>query len=710
MMKTEPKSIMKEGRNCWRNSQAGRIALLVDGAAYFEALVEAVEQAQKTIYIAGWDFDSRISLSRRSGDSVSLGEFLNQTVSHTRDLRVYVLVWDWAMIYVTERQWLPILTLPWKRHPRISFQMDEKHPIGASQHQKVVVIDDAVAFCGGIDLSKNRWDTPEHQPQDPHRKTPEGDEYGPFHDAQIMVDGDAAASLGDLFRDRWRWATGKMLPAQESPHHPPWPSSIEPDLTDASVGISRTLPAYKGREEVREIQQLYQDGIAAAEKLIYIENQYLTAGDIAGLLVERLRQENGPEIVVVLPRNSSGWLEKSTMDAIRNQIVNRLHEVDRHNRLAIVYPAIGNRSVPIYVHAKILVIDNRLMTVGSANLSNRSMGLDSECNLVVESNGGGRIADAIDRMHCRLLAEHLGVSIERLSTTLDETDSLLKTIDSLGGSKRSLMKLEINREPPIDGADVVPERDLLDPEEPVKFDQMMDLFVYTEDEENQTGKRQWVKLIVVLALLLALAASWRWTPLSELIDIERLGGWVNAMKGSLLVPAVVMGIYVVGGMLMIPVTLMVGATGIVFSPLIGTLYALAGCLLSGLTAYAVGAKLGRDTIRKLSGKRTARLSRRLADNGIIAVAIIRNLPVAPFTIVNMIAGASHIKLKDFLVGTAIGMLPGILGVVVFSDRLLNAVRNPGWFNVSIVAVVAVLIGIGSWWINRRLSKKTEKRS
>jgi uncharacterized membrane protein YdjX (TVP38/TMEM64 family) len=353
-------------------------------------------------------------------------------------------------------------------------------------------------------------------------------------------------------------------------------------------------------------------------------------------------------------------------------------------------------------------VDNQLMTLGSANLSNRSMGLDSECNLVVESNGGGRIADAIDRMRRRMLAEHLGVSIDRLSTTLDKTGSLIKTIDSLNGSKRRLMKLEINREPPIDGAEVVPERDLLDPEEPVKFDQMMDRFVYGEDEETQNGKRQWVKLIVVLALLLALAASWRWTPLSEWIDIEKLAGWVYAMKGSLLVPAVVMGIYVVGGLLMIPVTLMVGATGIVFSPVIGTLYALAGCLLSGLTAYAVGAKVGRDTIRKLSGKRSARLSRRLADNGIIAVAIIRNLPVAPFTIVNMMAGASHIKLKDFLVGTAIGMLPGILGVVVFSDRLLNAVRNPNWFDVSIAAGVAVLIGIGSWWINRRLSKRTGK--
>jgi phospholipase D1/2 len=233
----------------------------------------------------------------------------------------------------------------------------------------------------------------------------------------------------------------------------------------------------------------------------------------------------------------------------------------------------------------------------------------------------------------------------------------------------------------------------------------MDCFAYSE-EENHNEKRQWVKLVVALSLLLALAASWRWTPLSEWIDMERLSGWVYAMKGSLLVPVVVMGIYIIGGLLMIPVTLMVGATGIVFSAVIGSFYALAGCLLSALTGYAVGAKLGRNTIRKLSGKRSARFNRRLADNGIIAVALIRNLPVAPFTIVNMMAGASRIKLKDFLIGTAIGMLPGVLGIVVFSDRLLNAVRDPDWFNVSIAAGVAVIIGIGSWWIHRRLSKGT----
>jgi phosphatidylserine/phosphatidylglycerophosphate/cardiolipin synthase-like enzyme/uncharacterized membrane protein YdjX (TVP38/TMEM64 family) len=682
--------------------------LLVDGAAYFEALAETIEQAQESVYIAGWDFDSRLELLRRSGGSASLGELLNRKARRTPDLRVYVLVWDWAMIYITERQWLPILSPKWKRHRRIRFYMDDEHPIGASHHQKIVVVDDAVAFCGGIDLTKNRWDTPEHRTRDSRRRTPGGDEYGPYHDAQMMVDGEAAKSLGDLFRDRWLWATGEKLSSPKKTDAAPWPPSVEPDVTDVSVGIARTIAAYKSRAEACEIRQLVRDAIAGADKTIYIENQYLTAGGIAGLLIDRLGEKDGPEIVIILPRQSSGWLEQSTMDAIRSQIVDQLREADRHQRLLIAYPAIGSRGESVYVHSKILILDNQLMSVGSANLTNRSMGLDSECNLVLSADGDPRIAQAIERMRCRLLAEHLGLREKSLTAALEEENSMVAAIGSIGGSKRNLKKLETGTDPPVNGAELVPATDFLDPEKPVKLDRLFDGFGYREEEENRDGKRQWIQLVVVLALLLALAAAWRWTPLSEWASIERLAGWIDEMRGSPLLPAVMVGTYVVAGLLMVPVTLLVGATGILFSPLVGTLYALAGCLLSGLATYAIGAKLGRNTIRKLTGKRTARLNRRLADNGIIAVAIIRNLPVAPFSIVNLMAGASRIKMKDYLFGTAIGMLPGIIGVVVFSDRLLNAVRNPGWFNISIAAGVAVLIGLVSWWIHRRLTTETDR--
>ena len=382
-------AILKEGQNCWRKASAGRVAYLIDGAAYFEALVAAVKQAKKSLYIAAWDIDSRTELLRRASDentSACLGDFLNATVKQTPDLQAYILAWDFPMLYIREREWLPIINLDWKTHRRIHFQLDDQHPLGASQHQKIVVIDDAVAFCGGIDLTSNRWDTPKHRLNDPRRKNPDGKLYPPFHDIQMIVDGEAAAALGALFRDRWKWATGKELQPVDTRSNA-WPSDLEPWLTDSRMGIVRTLPAFKGRREVRETEKLYCDAIAAAKESIYIENQYLTSVAVAHALQKSLQQEKGPEIVLVLPRESSGWLEQSTMDAIRAHILTRLDRADRNNRLRVLYPALADGETSVYVHAKTMVVDDRLVLVGSANLSNRSMGLDSECSLAMEPEG-----------------------------------------------------------------------------------------------------------------------------------------------------------------------------------------------------------------------------------------------------------------------------------------------------------------------------------
>jgi len=172
--------ILKEGRNCWRMAAVERAAFLIDGADYFEAFAEAARQARNAIYIAAWDIDSRTDLLRRPPVERSdsrLGNLLNALVKESSDLRVYILAWDFPMLYVRERELLPVINLGWKSHRRINFQLDGQHPIGGSQHQKIVVIDDAAAFCGGIDLTKNRWDTPEHRLNDPRRKCSDGKLY-----------------------------------------------------------------------------------------------------------------------------------------------------------------------------------------------------------------------------------------------------------------------------------------------------------------------------------------------------------------------------------------------------------------------------------------------------------------------------------------------------------------------------------------------------
>jgi phospholipase D1/2 len=698
-------TILKEGHNCWRLSHVDKAGFLIDGAAYFEAFANAVEQAGKTLFIAAWDIDSRIQLLRRDDAETQppcLGDFLNAKVKQTPGLRVYILTWDYPMLYIREREWLPIFNLGWKTHQRIHFHLDDEHPIGASQHQKIVVVDNRVAFCGGLDLSNSRWDTPQHKIDDPRRKDPNGKPYGPVHDFQIMVSGDSAAALGELFNDRWKSATGAPLDVKDDQSADPWPKNLTPDLKDFKLAIARTLPAYKDRQEIREVEKLYLDGIGAAKKSIYIENQYLTSDKIAEALANSLSQKQGPEIIMVLPRESSGWLEQSTMDSLRARILKGLFKADRHDRLRAFYPVSGDGETSVYMHSKLMIVDNRLAIMGSANLSNRSMGLDSECCLAIEAEDDARIAEATVTLRNRLLAEHLGASVDEVSDAFADKASLIETIESLSEPGRRLEKLAYSQSLPVDAAAIIPDHKLLDPETPIEFDRLMDRF--SHDEDGRGKLLPVIKIAGILLVLLALAAAWRWTPLSEWIDSENLAAWAREIRGSSISFLGVLGAYVVGGLIMVPITLLVGVTAMVFSPTWGALYALSGCLLNALATYLIGSRLGKQTVRKLAGQRLNRLSRQMAKQGILTVAIIRNIPVAPFTIVNMIAGASHIRLKDYLIGTAIGMLPGILIITVFADRLLHTIQNPGWINAVIAAVLATVMIFGSWWIKKRLTR------
>ena len=697
-------AILEEGKNCWRISPARRAAFLIDGEAYFKFLAQAIEAAQRTICIAGWDIDSRVELTRGEGSENGrndLGDFLNAKAERTPELQVYVLSWDFPMLYIRERELLPLFNLGWKTHRRVHFHLDDEHPFGASQHQKFVVIDGCLAFCGGFDLTNNRWDTSGHDPEDPRRTDPDDDAYGPFHDMQMMVDGEAAAALQDLFVDRWCRATGERLRLNRDPSGDPLPENLSPDVKDVEVAVARTLPAFKEREEVKEIEKLYRDAVAAAENSIYIENQYLTSFRIASWLEDSLSLETGPEIVIVLPEKSSGWLEQSTMDALRARYLQKLSDADQNGRLRVFHPVCKDGKSPVYVHSKVMVVDDRLAVVGSANLSNRSMGFDSECNLAVEA-GNTETADAIAALRNRLLAEHLGVAADEFSDILHEKDSMIAAIETLSGSKgRRLKKLPFHQDLPIDAVDIVEDEDLLDPESPIGFDRMMDRFVV--DENGRAKIREIVKIAAVLLVLLALAAAWRWTPLSDWIDREKLTIWAEAVRGTPVSFIVVPAAYAVGGLLMAPITLLIGVTAMVFSPPWGTLYALGGCVSNALVTYLLGAVLGRRWVRKLAGRRLNRLSRQMAKQGILAVAVIRNIPVAHFGIVNMVAGASHIRLRDFLLGTALGMLPGIVAITVFTDRLLEAFRKPNWINMGILAALALVILLASWWAKKRLS-------
>ena len=165
----------------------------------FRLSYDALEQAQESILILGWDFDSRIRLKyadERLDKFLPLGDYLNSLTARRRRLHIHILVWDFAMIFALDRETMPFFGQDWRRHPRVHFRMDGSHPVGASHHSKIVVVDDSVAFVGGLDLAKGRWDTPEHRAEDSRRVDFNGAFLPPHHDAQVAVQGEAAAAFG----------------------------------------------------------------------------------------------------------------------------------------------------------------------------------------------------------------------------------------------------------------------------------------------------------------------------------------------------------------------------------------------------------------------------------------------------------------------------------------------------------------------------------
>ncbi len=461
--------ILRPGRTCWRIEPAGRLALIVDAADYFKAVKEAILAARHSVYLIGWDFDTRIKFEP-DGKTLEgpnkLGPFLRWIDRNRPGVEVHVLKWDLGIVLALGRGTTPIAVLDWMTSERIHFRLDSAHPPGAAHHQKVVVIDDRLAFCGGIDMTADRWDTREHRDRDPRRRRPSGWRYDPWHDAATLVDGDVARALGELARGRWERAGGK--PLQPPPDCDPiWPASIRPDLTDVEVGIARTIPEYGDTKPAHEIEALHLDAIAAAERTIYCESQYFACRRIAEAMAKRLREADGPEIVVVNPRSADGWLEAATMDSARHRLLGLVRKADRHGRFRI-YTPVTQKGAPIYVHAKVMVVDDRLLRVGSSNLNNRSMGFDSECDLIIEAvprrRGAPALRKRITAMRDDLLAEHLGTTAKHFAAKLGETGSLVATIEALRGSGRTLVPYESDAPGPIE--DALAESDLVDPERP----------------------------------------------------------------------------------------------------------------------------------------------------------------------------------------------------------------------------------------------------
>ena len=410
---------------------------------------------------------------------------------------------------------------------RLRFCFNSSLPLGSAQHQKIVVIDGAVAFSGGLDLTIRRWDTSEHAAGHPHRADPDGKPYPPFHDVQCMVDGEAAAALAELAESRWRAAGCTDRKRRRDPRRPL-----------ACLGAGPGQRHHGGHRA----DGAWTSGKSKATKPTFLDSSTGCRGTTGRNRCSRS----------IRRQSSAAW------------------------------PA--------------------------------------SCNLVADPREPLELERAAGRMWT------------------------MRTILAAGG---------------------------------------------------------------LAAALGGLALAWQYTSLSDFADV----GFVSSViaQRSEFAPLLAIAAFVVGGLVVFPVLVLIAATAAALGPWLGFVSAAAGVLLSSLVLFGIGRVLGHVRLQRLLGRRSSRIQSRIIGKGIVAVAMIRMVPIAPFSIVNVASGASKLRLRDYMVGTALGMAPGIAAMAALGAQIADLARNASWTNalllgVAIVAWIAVCLGVQflvTWLAGRR---------
>ena len=417
------------GKTAWRVHEHVRSGLLIDAQDYYRAFYVAASRAKRSILVLGWQFDSDVQLLR--GDDVPHGRdpkdyellpLLDRLCRERPELEVKMLAWDHSLFFTFEREVLQKIVFDISTVDRLEFRTDGTVPLGGSHHQKVAIIDGQVAFMGSADICQDRWDTSAHAARDARRVSRKDLAHKPYHEVQAVFAGEAVRAFVDLFAQRWEFATGTRLdPARlVAPESADLFASIPVTLPMpvASVGFSRTVPAAGERRHVHEIRDLYVRAIQRAERMIYIETQYLTSQCVRDALVSRLSDvaRSKLDVVLVLPQKLERLKEELTIGAPQADVLADVASAAKDGGhalgiydVAVPDPGGTTAGAFVYIHSKLMIVDDVFFTMGSANLANRSMTVDSEINATwVAQPGDHELRAAIRRARVRLLLEHVG--------------------------------------------------------------------------------------------------------------------------------------------------------------------------------------------------------------------------------------------------------------------------------------------------------------
>lgn len=717
MTDTSDNSIFKPGTNCWRVEKANHASIIVDYANYYRDLHQSICKARKSIFILGWDIDGRIELLRGEDkekvDAPSnLFDLIKWKVETCPDIKIYFNKWDYSLFFAKERE--PLAGLHWRQIKSDNFHycIDGVLPLGSCHHQKVAVIDDEVAYCGGMDIALARWDFREHHPVNPDRADPKGllnphhiEPFAPYHDLMMVTSGPAAQALGELFRDRWKLAcnhemyTIEKSDTKDIPHS--WPDADPPDFFNVDIAIARTLPPVRRRVRKEEVIAAYLAEIPHASKFIYIENQFLVQKDIARALNKQLREYPELRILAISCDRPKGIMERKSMWAPRLEFREIIESGGVKDRVALVHPISceNGQTDPVRVHSKLMIIDDKFLHLGSANINNRSMGFDTECDQILIGNDEAS-RKKIAAVRTDLIREHSGreaVEIERLIETNAPIAAFLEDVPT---SRQHFKRIddEIYRHEKF----VSFAKKIADPRRPLIT---ADLTIPLSNKHFKKHiSKPWIWFIAILLVLLVISAVSFVSVDNGLLSIENISKSLESISNSAYAIPVVLALFVFSGLILFPLTILIAATAAVFGPLSGFALSIAGTLLSAIAGYGIGRKLGFSNVRKMFGTNADKIREKINHGGIIGVTIIRMLPISPFGLMNVLFGINGIPFITYISGTFLGILPGTIALAVLGSSFFRILQDPNPQNMT-----SLIAGLALWISVIVLSHYLEKR-
>lgn len=715
-------SLFQPGVNCCETDRASHATLLVDCANYYRALHAAIANAKHSVFVLGWDIDSRIKLLRGeyaegAKHPIRFFDLIKWKAQENPDVEIYLNRWDYPLFMAKEREGFVKHRWEGLKLPNLRYCEDNTVPLGASHHQKVVVVDDEIAFVGGMDVALNRWDMRTHMPSNHNRIDPgvmyspwKPRKFQPYHDTQMIVAGPLVKSLAQLARRRWKQIRQEdPIPIRQIEREiddlpPAWPGHLDVDFTDVNMAISLTMAPWKERGAIHQVEQMYLDLIGRAEYFIYIENQFLCHLETARALNKRLREKPDLRVLIVSNKGPNGVWEANAMWHGRVQFRDILMAGGMEDRVVMAHPIskVGEEEKPVRIHSKLMAVDDRYLRVGSSNINNRSMYTDSECDLVIEADEDDtETREKIAFLRNDLIREHTGREYETIAHLIEHGEKMEKFLNYISHSRQHLVRIddEKYRRAPLAWLG----HKFIEPAQPLTSPRMT-AFI---------RQVHWHRLGLVVLAIIALALIWKYTPLAQYATPDYVIPILEQVRETTWAVPAAMAIYTIGTLAFFPHMLMTGTIVVVFAPLQAFSIAMVGSLLSGAIGFYAGKFMGLDSARKLVGNSVDKVSFYAKRGGVVGITLLRLLPIAPYTVVNMALGMLEVTFFAFSVGTFLGTLPGTATAAFLGHSMLELWKNPNAENLTYIGIgllfwVGIIVGshLGArWWRKRKAARE-----